>query len=96
MKIKNRDKELVKKITNKLSEIIDPELNIDIVRLGLIRDIEMGEFDERFAMYNYIKIIMTLTTPMCPFADIIISDVEDKINELQIGDCEVELIFDPP
>ena len=47
-------------------------------------------------MYNYIKIIMTLTTPMCPFVDFIIQDVEDKINELEIGDCEIEITFDPP
>ena len=52
-------------IFKKLAEVIDPELGIDIVQLGLIRSVEVSD-------YNFIKVVMTLTTPMCPFADMII------------------------
>ncbi len=89
------------KILESLKSIIDPELNIDIVRLGLIRDIKIGEYFAEIKSYEYIKIIITLTTPMCPFADIIISDIKDNITELCFvagvkSEIEVDVTFDPP
>lgn len=83
-------------IENKLREIIDPELDIDIVKLGLIRNIEMGEWLEDFKMYDSLKVTMTLTSPMCPFADSIIEQVEQALHELNNSEGEVELSFDPP
>ena len=83
-------------IENKLKEIIDPELDIDIVRLGLIRDIQIGEWLEDFQMYDSLKVIMTLTSPMCPFADSIIEQVEQVLQGLNSSEGEVELSFDPP
>ncbi len=83
-------------IENKLREIIDPELDIDIVKLGLIRNIEMGEWLEDFQMYDSLRVTMTLTSPMCPFADSIIEQVEQSLHELNSGEGEVELSFDPP
>ena len=76
-------------IFKKLAEVIDPELGIDIVQLGLIRSVEVSD-------YNFIKVVMTLTTPMCPFADMIIEDVEYKLSELLDYDNSVELSFNPP
>ena len=83
-------------IENKLREIIDPELDIDIVKLGLIRNIDIGEWLEDFQMYDSLKVTMTLTSPMCPFADSIIEQVEQALHELNGGEGEVELSFDPP
>jgi metal-sulfur cluster biosynthetic enzyme len=83
-------------IKDALQKVIDPELNIDIVRLGLIRSIEIGEYFEELNMHEYIKIIMTFTSPMCPFVDSILQDVEDNINILGKGQAEVEVTFDPP
>ncbi len=51
-----------------LKEIIDPELAINIYDLGLVRNISIED--------DGINILMTLTTPLCPFADIIMQDVE--------------------
>ena len=95
MNNQNKDNDL-EKIKAQLKKVVDPELNIDILDLGLLRDIELGDWDDNFSMYEYIKIIMTLTSPMCPFVDSIIQDVEDKVNELQIGECQVDITFDPP
>ncbi len=84
------------KILESLKEIIDPELDIDIVTLGLIRNIEKGEWLEDFDMYDSLKVTMTLTSPMCPFADSIIEQVESKLKEVNNGEGEVDLTFDPP
>lgn len=76
----------------KLKEVKDPEIGIDIWTLGLIYDIKIDD--------DGVKITMTLTTPLCPFADGIIKMVEDKVAELFVGDnlksVKVELSFDPP
>lgn len=79
-----------------LKKVIDPELGIDIVRLGLILNIEIGEFYPELNVHEYIKVEMTLTSPMCPFVDSIIQDVEDNINLLGKGEAQVELNFENP
>ena len=79
-------------IIAKLKEVKDPEIGIDVWTLGLIYDIKIDD--------EGAKILMTLTTPLCPFADKIIEMVEEKVGELFIGDglknVKVELMFDPP
>ncbi|MDQ5957195.1 MAG: hypothetical protein QG614_170 [Patescibacteria group bacterium] len=84
------------KVLESLKKVLDPEMAIDIVKLGLILDIELGEYFEEIDAHDYIKVIMTLTTPMCPFADVLIQDVEDNINLLGKGEAQVELNFDKP
>ncbi|MEA4910709.1 hypothetical protein SDC9_07799 [bioreactor metagenome] len=83
-------------ILEALKEIQDPELNIDIVSLGLIRKIEIGDYLEDFKVYESIKVIMTLTSIMCPFADKIVEDVELKVESLNLGEAQVELDFSEP
>jgi metal-sulfur cluster biosynthetic enzyme len=95
----NKEKDLEKiqeEVINSLKEISDPELGINIVDLGLIKKIEIGEYLEDFKIYEYIKVIMTLTSVMCPFADKIIEDVELKVNSLNLGEAQVELDFSEP
>lgn len=88
--------EIKNKILESLEDISDPELGIDIVDLGLIKNIEIGEYLEDFKVYEYIKVIMTLTSVMCPFADKIVEDVELKIDSLRLGEPQVELDFSEP
>lgn len=83
-------------VIEKLKEVIDPELSYDIVTLGLLRDVVFGEWQEDFNMYDSITIVMTLTSPMCPFADALIEDVETKVLELNAGEPQVEITFEPP
>lgn len=94
------NQEELEKIENEvrkaLKEVSDPELGIDIVNLGLIRKIEVGEYLEDFKVYEFVKVIMTLTSVMCPFADQIIEDVEMKVNSLNLGEAQVELDFSEP
>jgi metal-sulfur cluster biosynthetic enzyme len=82
-------------IERALREIIDPELAVDIVQLGLVRDIYFGE-EIIPGQYEYITVLMTLTSPLCPFADVLIADVCDTVTLLGYGEGKVELTFDPP
>ncbi len=88
--------EIEKEVIESLREIIDPELGINIVDLGLIKKIEVGEYLDDFQVCDFVKVVMTLTSVMCPFADQIISDVKLKVDSLNFGEVEVELDFSEP
>ena len=77
-------------VVKKLSSVIDPELNISIVDLGLVYDVKTKN--------NSIKIKMTLTTMGCPLFSIIESEIKSKLRELGFkeNEIEIELTFDPP
>lgn len=74
-------------VYEKLKKVMDPELFIDIVSLGLIYDVVVEE--------PKIKVIMTLTTPGCPLAPIIDQLVRDALKPL--GDYEIvlDLVWEP-
>ncbi|TXL65743.1 metal-sulfur cluster assembly factor [Cerasibacillus terrae] len=71
-----------------LFEVIDPELGINIVDLGLIYDVQVEG--------NHAKITMTLTTPGCPLHDSITNGVKFRVNQLKgIDDVTVDLVWEP-
>jgi metal-sulfur cluster biosynthetic enzyme len=80
-----------KLIWEKLKTVMDPELNIDIVSLGLIYEVKVTKT---------IQIVMTLTTPGCPLAGVFDTIVKDSLRDIDGLDVEkdvsVELTFDPP
>lgn len=75
-------------VIEKLKEVKDPELDIDVYTLGLIYDISIEN--------NEVEILMTLTTPFCPFGNQIVESVEEKLQELNPIGVKVEITFDPP
>ena len=90
----SNNKKIKEEVFDALEAIIDPELSLSIVKLGLVRDVvayPSGEDEDAS-----VEVIMTLTSPMCPFADAIISDVEDAVTLLGYGAGSVTLTFDPP
>lgn len=75
-----------------LKTVLDPELNVDIVSLGLIYEVEVKE-------KNRVKILMTLTTPGCPLAPVIDQLVRESLYgfvEDTDRDVIINLTFDPP
>jgi len=90
VKINSMVKITQKLIQTKLSEVMDPELNISIVDLGLVYNTKL--------IKNKVKIIMTLTTIGCPLFSLIETQVKDKIKDLGVKDenISLELTFDPP
>lgn len=78
-----------KDVRDALKQVKDPELGLDLVVLGLVYDIEI-EGEEVLAT-------ISLTSPMCPAAEQIVSDAEDAVRGLEgVGDARVQLTFDPP
>jgi len=76
-------------ITSCLENVIDPELGINVVDLGLIYNIHING--------NKISVDMTLTTPGCPMAGMLAGSVEQAVRQTFEGaDVEVSLIWDPP
>jgi len=61
-------------VINKLSTVIDPDLNKDIVSMGMIKDVDLNS--------GNLKFTLELTTPACPFNEQIEEDVRKAIDEL--------------
>ena len=80
-------------ILEKLSQVIDPELGLNIVDLGLIYDIEIKEKKDDELQKVFIK--MTFTTPACPLMGEMIEEVKRKLDELPELDIEVNIVFEP-
>ncbi len=73
-----------------LKFVIDPEVEVNIVDMGLVYNVEYnGE--------NKIDITMTLSTPACPIGDAIILNVKEVVlAEFKDHEVDVKLTFDPP
>ncbi len=77
-------------LVDKLREVYDPEIPVNIYELGLIYEVDV----EPDGMVN---IAMTLTAPNCPVADDLVEQVRQKILSIPgVTDANVELVFDPP
>jgi FeS assembly SUF system protein len=73
-----------------LKTIYDPEIPVDIYELGLIYGVEVADDGE-------VHVTMTLTTPMCPVAETLPPEVEDKVrNVLGVTEVSLDLVWDPP
>jgi len=73
-----------------LKTVFDPEIPVDIYELGLIYGIEVTDDGEA-------HVTMTLTTPMCPVAETLPPEVEDKVrNVMGVKDVSLDLVWDPP
>jgi len=82
--------DLREKIVATLKTIYDPEIPVDIYELGLIYEISVYPV-------NNVFILMTLTSPSCPSAEVIPAEVEQKVKALEgVSSVKVELTFDPP
>lgn len=74
----------------KLREIYDPEIPVNIYELGLIYDIDVDDYAD-------IVITMTLTSPHCPVAESMPGEVEFRVREIEgVGDVKVALVWEPP
>lgn len=73
-----------------LNKIIDPELNLGIVDLGLIYKVKIDK-------KGNTTVFMTLTSPACPVGPAIMNQVQDRMHLFKdIKDVNIELIWDPP
>ncbi len=68
-----------------LRAVVDPEIGLEIVELGLIRKIEINDDDDT------AKITMILTTPFCPYGPALVDQVRKIGNDLAAGGATVEI-----
>ncbi len=91
MTIKTNNHEKCALACEALKQVMDPEIELNIVDLGLIYEIN---FDEAI---KQVQCIMTLTTSFCPMGESIMSHVMMEL-EMQFPgyDVDIHLVFDPP
>ena len=78
------------KVIAAIKTVYDPEIPVDIYELGLIYEINVYPV-------NNVYVLMTLTSPSCPSAEVIPGEIEQKLREIEgINDVKVEVTFDPP
>ncbi len=78
-----------KEIRKALRRVKDPELNLDVVVLGLVYGIDIEG--------SHAHVLMSLTTPFCPAAPQIVEDARVAVEGVEgIETAEIELTFDPP
>jgi FeS assembly SUF system protein len=73
-----------------LRTVFDPEIPVNIYELGLVYDVEVRP-------EHKVYIRMTLTSPMCPVAETLPPEVQEKARGVAgVSDVEVDLVWDPP
>jgi metal-sulfur cluster biosynthetic enzyme len=77
-------------VRHALASVIDPEVGIDIVELGLIYSIKVDQ--------HVISVEMTMTSPACPLGDYLLERAETSIREQcpDAREVDVTLVWDPP
>ncbi len=77
-----------------LKQVIDPELFVNIVDLGLIYEIKIEESD---AGKSDVQVEMTMTSPACPAAPQLLGQSKDFVGRLEeVGDVDIRLVMEPP
>lgn len=84
------DEALKENIMGALENVIDPELGIDIVNLGLVYDADLDED-------GLCTVTMTLTSMGCPLAGHIERDVKFVLQDIpEVKETKVDIVWDPP
>jgi metal-sulfur cluster biosynthetic enzyme len=81
-------------VREELKKVIDPELFVNIVDLGLIYGVDLSEREDG---KTTVHIEMTMTSPMCPAGPQLIGNSKQVVGQLEdVGDVEVKIVLDPP
>ena len=76
-------------VTEALSNVIDPELGLDFVELGLIYGIEIDGGD--------VAVTFTLTTPACPIGPQVSEQIEEFVGDIEgVEKVSTNMVFTPP
>ena len=76
-------------VTDVLRDVIDPELGLDFVELGLIYDVEVDD--------GTVRVTYTLTSPGCPIGPQVSEQIEEFVSELDgVDEVQPIMTFSPP
>jgi metal-sulfur cluster biosynthetic enzyme len=79
----------VEEVTDVLRDVIDPELGLDFVELGLIYDVEIDG--------PTVRVTYTLTSPGCPIGPQVSEQIEEFVMELDgVDEVQPTMTFSPP
>ena len=79
----------VEQVTEALTNVIDPELGLDFVELGLVYDVEIED--------GAVAITFTLTSPGCPFGPQVSEQMKEFVGEVEgVESVEPRMVFTPP
>ncbi len=79
----------VDEVTEALTNVIDPELGLDFVELGLVYDVEVED--------STVSITFTLTSPGCPIGPQVGEQMKEFVGELDgVEEVEPRMVFSPP
>lgn len=83
-------------VREQLKQVIDPELFVNIVDLGLIYVVDLEPNAEDPEKTN-VKVEMTLTSPMCPAGPQLVANSRQVIEAMEgIGAVDIKVVMDPP
>ena len=84
------DEALKENIYGALETVVDPELGVDIVNLGLVYDVDMDDKGQT-------DVSMTLTSMGCPMAGTIVEQVKEALYDIpEVKNVEVNIVWSPP
>jgi metal-sulfur cluster biosynthetic enzyme len=84
------DQDMKDSMFGALENVIDPELGIDIVNLGLVYDVDLDE-------EGVATVTMTLTSMGCPLGPVIVDQVNTALGELpEVKSTNVNIVWNPP
>jgi metal-sulfur cluster biosynthetic enzyme len=73
-----------------LENVMDPEIDLNVVELGLIYDVSIAES-------GVVDVVMTLTTKGCPLSQTLTKDIEKAVTNLpDVTAVKVDVVWDPP
>jgi metal-sulfur cluster biosynthetic enzyme len=76
-------------VTEALANVIDPELGLDFIELGLVYDVEIDA--------GTVNVTFTLTTPACPIGPQVSEQMREFVGELEgVEEVVPTMVFDPP
>ena len=79
----------VEEVEEALTNVIDPELGLDFVELGLIYGVEVSD--------DHVHVTFTLTSPGCPIGPQVAEQIDEFVGELDgVGSVDSSMVFTPP
>lgn len=81
---------LKEEIVETLRMCYDPEIPVNIYDLGLVYEVDVNK-------QGHVKIVMTLTSPMCPVAESLPREVQYRVEDIhQVKSVDIQVVWDPP
>ena len=84
-------------VREELKKVIDPELFVNIVDLGLIYVVDLQPNEGDASSPTDVTIEMTMTSPACPAGPQLIANSKSVVSQMEeVGEVEVKIVMDPP